>query len=209
MQTPYPRWYWARLPTGHAPCRGCNFHSNPRGCGDPAYCSAFLRSPLVVSHTKGVFSNGPPVPVCSLSRCREPSPVLQGRVDVVRALAPARRTDRLNPVHVLHSRRGVRGRRAPSVRNVLRQQVLIQSGASPEYPVAGYLAAVRGLPFQHDAPMRVHLAVGLAGPGTDASLGTIDRELQPVGEPPAVLGADGAIGLAAPGLGQHDGQGAA
>ena len=73
-------------------------------------------------------SNGPPVLVRGLSRCRELSPVLRGHVDVVRALAPARRTDRLNPVHVLHSRRDVRvrerDRRALRVRHVLQQPVL-------------------------------------------------------------------------------------
>ena len=46
----------------------------------------------------------------------EPSPVLQGHVDVVRALAPALRTDCLNPVHVLHSRRA-RCSRRPSTRS--------------------------------------------------------------------------------------------
>ena len=71
-------------------------------------------------------SNGPPVPVRGLSRCREPSPVLRGHVDVVRALAPALRIDRLNPVHVLYSRCDVRerGRRAPCVHHVLQQPVL-------------------------------------------------------------------------------------
>ena len=67
LQTPYPRWYWARLPTGHAPCRGRNFHSNPRGCGGPAYCSAFLRSPLVVSHTKGVVPRTGRPSLCAAS----------------------------------------------------------------------------------------------------------------------------------------------
>ena len=42
-----------------------------------------------IAYERGGSSNGPPVPVCGLSRCREPSPVLQGRVDVVRALAVA------------------------------------------------------------------------------------------------------------------------
>ena len=83
-----------------------------------------------------------------------------GHVDVVRALALARRTDRLNPVHVLHSRRDVRvrerDRRALRVRHVLQQHVLSQSGASPEYPVAGYLAAVQGRPAQHDMIVPVH-----------------------------------------------------
>ena len=64
---------------------------------------------MEASSPRVVFvSNGPPVPVRGLSRCREPSPVLRGHVDVVRALAPALRTDRLNPVHMLFSRRDVR-----------------------------------------------------------------------------------------------------
>ena len=64
---------------------------------------------MEASSPRVVFvSNGPPVPARGLSRCREPSPVLRGHVAVVRALAPALRTDRLNPVHVLFSRRDVR-----------------------------------------------------------------------------------------------------
>ena len=81
----------------------------------------FLMQPFCIS-------NGPTVPVCGLSRCREPSPVLGGHVDVVRALAPALRTDRLNSVHVLYSRCDVRvrerDRRALCVRRILQQPVL-------------------------------------------------------------------------------------
>ncbi len=71
----------------------------------------------------------------------------------------ARRTERLNPVHVLRSRRDVpvreRGRRAQGVRHVLQQRVLFQSGASPEYPVARYPAVARDLPYEQDVPVRV------------------------------------------------------
>ena len=115
---------------------------------------------MEASSPRVVFvSNGPPVPVRGLSRCREPSPVLRGHVDVVRALAPALRTDRLNTVHVLYSRCDVRetwppcsvcSPRTPAARPHLERGVAGVSG------IAGYRTVVRGRPSQHDVPVRVH-----------------------------------------------------
>ena len=107
---------------------GANGHRTPeRKIRGETLHGGFL--PRVVFDATLCVSNGPPVLVRGLSRCRVLSPVLRGHVAVVRALAPALRTDRLNSVHVLYSRCDVpvreRDRRALCVRHILQQPVLI------------------------------------------------------------------------------------